>query len=173
MEPFSDMLSAGGKANSLGRTSEVVEIVLRDRTKLDELFMCVAHQDAWVRMRAIDGFEKICRIHPGWIEPYVDKLLDLTSASQPSILWHLAEIFIKVQLSPLQQNRVIAWLRTMLSSTDIDWIVSANAMKATVYFVNKGAMSRDEVHTLLNIQQRHHSKSVRKKATQLLAQIDT
>jgi len=173
MERFSDMLSVGGKTNSLGRANDVLQIVLDDQTRLDELFACMFHDDAWVRMRAIDSFEKICRVHPLWIEPYVEKLLrDLADCTQPSILWHLAEIFIQVRLTDDQQTRVTAWLRQLLSTVQVDWIVSANAMKAVTYFMNKGAMTRDEVRELLQIQQGHHSKSVRKKATQVLELLD-
>ena len=59
-EPFAEMLT-GGHPNSLGRSEEVVGIVVDDRTRLDELFACLESPDELVRMRAGDGLEKVCR----------------------------------------------------------------------------------------------------------------
>jgi hypothetical protein len=60
------MLTVGGKSNALGRTNEVIEIVLLDKSRLDELYKCLFEADAWVRMRAGDALEKICRHCPEW-----------------------------------------------------------------------------------------------------------
>ena len=70
-DTFVEILAVGGKTNSLGRTEEVIQAVLRDNNLLEELYKCVFNDDAWVRMRAIDAFEKICREHPDWITQYI------------------------------------------------------------------------------------------------------
>jgi hypothetical protein len=56
-EAFATVLSIGGTSNSLGRAEEVVQIVLADESRLDELFECL-FDDEWLRMRAIDALEK-------------------------------------------------------------------------------------------------------------------
>jgi hypothetical protein len=61
--PFADMLK-GGHPNSLGRTEEVVGIVLADRARLAELFATMPDPDAVVRMRVGDALEKVCRAQP-------------------------------------------------------------------------------------------------------------
>ena len=93
-EKFADALTLGGKSNSLGRAGEVVDTVLGDKSRLGELYDCLFLEDAWVRMRAADALEKVCRVHPEWIESYIDRFEDeLAISDQPSIQWHLAQIY--------------------------------------------------------------------------------
>jgi len=53
-EAFVEMLS-GGHPNSLGRTEEVLGLVLADGSRLEQLFDCLDEPDAIVRMRAGDA----------------------------------------------------------------------------------------------------------------------
>lgn len=165
-EPFETTLRVGGNTNSLGKTHQVIREVLQDKHHLDELYRCMFSDDAWIRMRAADAFEKVCREHPEWITPYIDRLqADLSDANQQaSIKWHLAQIYSQAALTPSQTSKAIAWLKAMLSSPDIDWIVAAESMKALAYFTNKGAFSKQQLLDLLAVQCTHASKSVVKKA---------
>jgi len=172
MESFEEVLAVGGKSNSLGRASEVVETVLKDRGRLEELYACISATDPWVRMRAIDSFEKICRIHPEWVESYIDKILrDLTLSAQPSIQWHLAQIFAEANLSADQKDKAMKWLKGCIGTLDVDWIVSVNVMKALLKFRDAGDMGTEELLELFRIQERHISKSVRKKAASFIVKI--
>jgi hypothetical protein len=120
-------------------------------------------------MRAADCLEKVCRVHPDWIESYVGRILnDLTISKQPSIQWHLAQIFAQVSLSDGQKKRAIDWLKELLSVKDVDWIVSANTMKTLVQFHRDGLVTRYELVPLFELQQQHKSNTIRKKATQFL-----
>lgn len=172
METFAEVLAVGGEANSLGRASEVVDAVLSDRARLDELYACVFADDAWLVMRAIDSFEKVCSVHPEWIEPYIDAILnDLTPSTQPSVQWHLAQIFAKVQLTSEQEARAIEWLTSLLTTTQVDWIVSVNSMKALLKFYNDERVGGDTLLPLFTLQQEHASKTVRKKAAEFTARL--
>jgi len=169
MEKLEDVLSAGGKTNSLGRAAEVLDAVLADMSLLDELYECMFADDAWVRMRAADCFEKICRVHPEWIEPYVDKMLEeLGASSQPSIQWHLAQVFAQVHLTDKQKSRAIAWMKNRISTIEVDWIVSVNTMKTLVQFCRAGLVPRHELVPLVELQTQHKSNAVRKKAARFL-----
>ena len=168
-ETFADMLRVGGKTNSLGKANEVIDIVLHDKSRLDELYECMFHEDAWARMRAADAFEKVCRVHPEWVLTYVDRFPDeLATSSQPSIQWHLAEIYGQVDLTSEQKAFAINWLKLRLSSPEVDWIVAANAMKTLAQFTQDGSVSDAEFIPLLKIQQSHKSNAVVKRASKLL-----
>ena len=173
MELFEEILKVGGHSNSLGRASEVLEVVRNDQSRLDELFDCIFADDAWVRMRAIDSFEKIIKDNPLWVSPYLDRILsELTHSAQPSIQWHLAQIFAEVALTDKQRSEAITWLNHMITTTDVDWIVSVNVMKALLYFDrDKFVLARD-IQPLFKIQEGHASKSVRKKATEFLLSLE-
>ncbi len=171
-EPLSEFLSIGGKSNSLGKVNEVIEITLRDPTRLDELYSCMFYDDAWVRMRAADAFEKICRVKPEWIVPYIDKIQDkLVSSTQASIQWHIAQIYKQVPLSSQQEQRALDWLSQRVSTTDVDWIVAANSMDTLAHFAQKGSFPRKQLITLLHTQKHHASKSVVRRAEKLLYQV--
>ncbi len=167
-EAFASILTEGTR-NSLGRVDEVIETVLADKSRLEELYQCFFHDDMWARMRAADAFEKICRTHPEWIVPYIDRIqTGLHSSSQPSIQWHIAQIYQQVELSHSQRTKAIEWLYNCVATTDVDWIVSANVMEALVYFAHKNLTNKSKVLRILAVQSHHHSKAVVRKSAKLL-----
>ena len=166
---FTDMLAVGGKANSLGKVNDVIEIVLGDKSRLDELYNCMFNDDAWVRMRAADAFEKICRNHPDWISPFIDRFPDeLATSTQASIQWHLAQIYNQVDLTQSQKRFATEWLKQILSKSDADWIVAANGMDTLAKFTRENAFPKNELLKLLSIQTRHKSNAVIKRANKYL-----
>ena len=70
-----DSLLSGGDPRSLGKAELVVRLVLQDPSLTGELFECLFVEDETIRMRASDAFEKVCRVSPSLIEPYLDRLL--------------------------------------------------------------------------------------------------
>ena len=83
-EKFEIMLS-GGHPNSLGRTLEVVDIILNDEGSLDYLFECYLSDDATVKLRVSNAFKRIFRQNPNWFVGYVDKFQSLIpTLNQPS-----------------------------------------------------------------------------------------
>ena len=173
-ENFAPMLAEGGKKNTLGRAEEVVQIVLADQSRLDELYECLFEDDAWLRMRAIDALEKVCRAHPEWLEPYVERLLgEVAVIDQASVHWHLAEVFRAIELTPDQRKQAITLMKRNIGNSSADWIVASNTMETLARFVADGIIPAQELIPLLEIQQTHHSKAVVKRATKLLAQLNT
>jgi hypothetical protein len=173
-EAFATVLAVGGTSNSLGRAEEVVRIVLADESRLDELFECLFEDDAWLRMRAVDALEKVCRVHPDWLKPYVGRLLDDVAAiDQASIQWHLAQMFGEIDLAAAEKKHAIAMLRRNLADTRVDWIVSSNSMETLVRFVEDGDMAATVLVPLLQIQRTHRSKAVVKRATRILEAMES
>lgn len=160
------LLTEGGKANSLGRVNDVIALVLDDKKLLDELYGCMRHENPWVRMRGADAFEKICRIHPDWISPYIPSIQQELSGDdqQASIKWHIAEIYSQVTLKEAERVFAINWLSEQLATTNVDWIVAANCMKTLLTFTNQGHFPVQDLRRLLEIQKTHNSKSIVRKA---------
>lgn len=91
------MLS-GEYPNSLGRTVEVVERVLQDKMQLEPLFDCYESTDPLVRLRTSNALERICRVQPEWLRPYVDRLIQQVSRiDQASAQWTLATLFLLLE----------------------------------------------------------------------------
>jgi len=173
LEAFSDVLTEGGRSNSLGRASEVVDAVLDDRGRLDELWVCIGHEDPYVRMRAIDSFEKVVNERPAWANEYVPRIVDeLTSSRQPSIQWHVAQLFPQVRLDADQRERALGWLRARLATTDVDWIVAVNCMRTLMEFYKQDHVDGQVLRQLFGLQCDHHSKTVRRKAAEFLGDLD-
>lgn len=166
MEPFAEVLAVGGRTNSLGRAAEVLDVVRADPIRTDELFACIADDDPWVRMRAVDTFEKLVREDPARAAPFVERIVgDLTRSTQPSVQWHVAQLFDLVDLTATQEDAAARWLEERVATTDVDWIVAAQAMTTLVAFHARGRVDRDRLDALLAVQEGHRSASVRRKAT--------
>jgi hypothetical protein len=168
-EKFSEVFKSGGHKNSLGRSDEVLNEVLKNKKKILELYQCISDQDAWVRMRAIDTFEKVIRENPDWVEPFVEDIFNnLIHTSQPSIQWHIAQIFKQIKLSDKEKRQAVNWLSNLISSQSVDWIVAANAMSTLKHFLGEGFIKKENFRLLLRTQLKHKSKSVNKKAQKYL-----
>jgi hypothetical protein len=123
-------------------------------------------------MRAADSLEKVCRIQPDWLLPFVDRFpSELSKSSQPSIQWHLAQIYGEVTLTSQQKHFAIDWLSHLLSTKEVDWIVSANAMSTLVRFTNDGSFPESKMIALLKIQQNHKSSAVVRRAGKFLDEL--
>lgn len=72
-EDFEAMLT-GGHRNSLGKTVEVVDIVLADRTRLADLYDCYFSDDAVVRLRVSSAMKRVAAERPRWIIDLMDRL---------------------------------------------------------------------------------------------------
>ncbi len=168
---FEQMLT-GGHPNSLGLTPDVVEIVLCDHNRLEELFECLGSDDEVVRMRAGDALEKVCRERSNWFEPYVNQLLtEVAAIDQPSVQWHLAQMLQHVDLDSPQRRRAVSWLWRTFDRTN-DWIVISEVLTALVFFSRTSPSVRRRLPDALRETQQDPRKAVARRATKLLGEIE-
>ena len=129
-EPFEGMLS-GGHPNSLGRTVDVVDLVLADRARFAELYECYFSTDEVVRLRVSNAMKRVTTAHPDWTMDYMDRLQHQVAAiDQASTQWTLALLFdlTRALLRPRQRARAVEIMQRNLTSHH-DWIVLNNSMK--------------------------------------------
>ncbi len=129
-ESFEAMLT-GGHPNSLGRTVEVVDLVLADRSKLEELYGCYGSDNEVVRLRTSNALKRISREQPQWLVPYIDRLIQQVSAiDQASAQWTLADLFetLAAEMTPEQRQQAGDILKHNLQTHE-DWIVLKNTMQ--------------------------------------------
>ncbi len=137
-ESFEEML-AGGHPNSLGRTIEVVDIVLADSTRLSDLYNCYFSTDEIVRLRTSNAIKRISLENPEWLIPYIDKLIsEVSNINQPSTQWTLANLFqtLSIFMSESQRNSSKRILQKNLE-THTDWIVLNNTMETLSKWAEK------------------------------------
>lgn len=141
MEDFETVMS-GGHPNSLGRTLEVVDAVLADRSRLDDLYRCYFSGDDVVRLRVSSAMKRVTSERPEWAMDYMDGLQsDVAAIDQASTQWTLALIFdLTAELmSPRQRSRAIDIMQDNLAHHS-DWIVLNNSMKVL------GKWAEDDPH---------------------------
>ena len=127
---FETMLT-GGHPNSLGRTLEVVDAVLRDENRLPDLLDCYGSDDEVVRLRTSNAAKRVTIEHPDWTARHMDRIQgEIAAVDQPSTQWTLALLFDLTWdlLNEPQRARALAIMRGNLAKHD-DWIVLNNSMK--------------------------------------------
>lgn len=160
---------SGGDPRSLGRTEDVVRLVLRSPRRIGELFECQFVDDEVVRMRASDALEKVCQARPDLLEPFTRRLLDeVATIDQPSVQWHLAQILAALPLAGSDRRRAIAVLKRNLARSD-DWIVINLTLEALASFAQTSPKLRKTLVNLLREYVHDPRKSVAKRANKLLA----
>ena len=123
-ERFDKML-AGGHPNSLGKTVEVVEIVVASPDRFDELFSCYESSDEVVRLRTSNAMKRVEAVRHDLLVPYVDRFIaEVGDLDQDSAQWTLAQLFLKLEddLSAAQRQRAATIMKRNLEDRD-DWIV--------------------------------------------------
>ncbi|MEP0942986.1 MAG: hypothetical protein ABJH63_21235 [Rhizobiaceae bacterium] len=168
-ERFEAMLT-GGHPNSLGRTVEVVDLILDDRAMLNELYQCYFSKDEVVRLRVSSAFKRVTTAHPDWTMDHMDGLLsEIAAIDQASTQWTLAILFDLTQdlLSSQQTSRALEIMKLNLANHD-DWIVLNTTMNVLADWsksdVELQAFMVPHLQRLAN----DPRKSVSKKAQKLL-----
>ena len=167
------MLS-GGHPNSLGRTIEVVDVVLADRSRLEALYQCYFSTDEVVRLRVSNAMKRVTIERPDWTMDYIEGLQsEVAAIDQASTQWTLALLFdlLADRLSPDQRSRAIEIMKENLAHHS-DWIVLNNSMKV----LGKWARNDPDLRRWLQPHARRlindERKSVASNARKLLEQVD-
>mgnify|MGYP002725718211 CR=1 FL=1 len=126
---FEERLS-GGHPNSLGDTVKVVEEVLKQPKRFQELFDCYWSDDEVVRLRTSNAMKRVARENKALLAPYLDAMLDdISKIPQPSVHWTLAQLFalLREDMSKPQLVRAKKILKKNLAHGS-DWIVLNHTM---------------------------------------------
>jgi hypothetical protein len=119
----------GGDRRSIGKSNEVVAMVLKEPGLFDALFSGLLTDDPLIRMRSADAAEKVTVIHPEYLAPYKKTLLkSLVKVVQAEVRWHVAPMLARLPLSPSEQAAVINVLTSYMN--DRSSIVRTMAMQA-------------------------------------------
>jgi hypothetical protein len=156
---FEEMLT-GGHPNSLGNTVEVVNLILADIKKLEDLYQCYFSVDEVVRLRVSNAMKRICREHPDWLFPYIDKFLtEISKINQASTQWTLAQIFLWLEkdMSTVQIETAKEILKINLEKTN-DLIVQ----NTTIETLSTWAKDDEKLRLWIIPRLEKYSKSDRK-----------
>lgn len=98
----------GGDRRSIGRSNEVVPLVLGQPEFFGILIAGMSLADPLVSMRCADAAEKVTALHPEYLRPYKHVLIeDLSQIEQKEVRWHVAAMLTRLPLTENEQQRVI------------------------------------------------------------------
>jgi len=110
MKGFAEALG-GGDRRSIGRANFVVAQVRRDSARFEELWTCLYHSDALVRMRSADALEKLSRDNADSFDAHKHELLSRSpDDGTPETRWHLIAIASRLTLNANEAEDLCAYL---------------------------------------------------------------
>lgn len=113
---------------------EVIRAVIAQPLRAHELFDCAVGDDEYVRMRAADALEKVCRHDRRIVQPLTPRLLaEMSEVDQPSVQWHLAQILGELALDGDERRQAVRVVRRLLDASD-DALVLSHALTALAAF---------------------------------------
>lgn len=174
MASFEEALT-GGHPNSLGRTDEVVEVVLGDRSRLEELYGCYFSPDEVVRLRVSSAMKRVTIAQPDWVMDHISGLQsEIAAIDQASTQWTLALIFDLLidKMSTAQRERATEIMKHNLATHD-DWIVLNNSMKVLGKWAERDAALRRWLVPHARRLASDDRKSVKSNARKLLDRFET
>lgn len=160
-------LLKGGDRRSIGRSNQVVTLVLRAHRRFAELVECLWSDDPIVRMRAADAVEKASSVQPELLKPHKAELLGLlTEAEQIELRWHLAQMIPRLPLTKTERLRAAQTLQHYLE--DRSSIVRTFALQALADLSRSDAMLRPLVKEILEQSIVRGTAAMRARARRLL-----
>ncbi|MEO0470751.1 MAG: hypothetical protein AAF206_14080 [Bacteroidota bacterium] len=170
MNQFEQRLT-GGHPNSLGNTVEVVEEVLTDHGKFDELFNCYFSRDEVVRLRVSNAMKRICKAEKSLLIPYLDRFLtDISAIDQASTQWTLSQLYdlLVKEMSEAQIEKAKELMKHNLAHHN-DWIVLNTTMDTLAKWRKKDEGLNTWLRPHLERLSKDPRKSVAKRANKLLS----
>ena len=174
MEKFEEMLT-GGHPNSLGRTVEVVDMVLEDQNRFEELYQCYFSQNEVVRLRTSNAMKRICKEEKKLLLPYVESFLnEISLLKQASAQWTLAQLFLELtpDLSQEQKKKATEILKYNLIH-QTDWIVLNMTIKTLATWSKKNNKLRDWLIPQLEYLEHDKRKSVSNNAKKTMKLLES
>lgn len=168
-ESFESMLT-GGHPNSLGRTVDVVDRVLAEPQRFDELFDCYQSEDAVVRLRTSSAMKRVEAERHDLLVPYIDRFIaEIGELDQASAQWTLAQLFDRLldDMRPAQRSAALKLLKRNLANHD-DWIVLNTTIEILASWAGQNAELKDWLQPHLHRLSRDRRKSVANRATKTL-----
>lgn len=141
---MSDIISKlkGGDLRSIGKVEEVVRDILQDHNLFADVFHAMSDEDTIVRMRASDAIEKVSRLHPQYLQPFKNQLINsISQIDQQEVSWHVAQMLPRLALEQDEISRVISLLVSWLDNSKSN-IVKVNSLQAITDIANRYAEYR-------------------------------
>lgn len=161
-----------GDLRTTGRADEIAVLAAEDGSILRALVKLLTDLDPGVRMRAADALEKTSREHAHALQPYCETLLAvLTEARQAEVLWHMAVIVPRLDLSEAEVLFVLDRLQPLLQHKGS--LVKTFAMQGIHDLAIQRLWLVSRCVDLLHIAMQCGTPAMQARATKLLLSLET
>jgi len=129
----------GGHPNSLGNTVEIVNEVLEENERINELFNCYFSSDEIVRLRTSNAMKRICQAKKPILGSYIDRfLIEIAQIDQTSTQWTLSQLFgmLERDMTGKQIGQAKKIMKNNLAQHN-DWIVHNQTMDTLTKLAKK------------------------------------
>jgi hypothetical protein len=162
---------AGGDLRSIGRSDEIVLLVLEETALFKDLFQGFYSGDPVIRMRTCDAIEKISQSRSDLLEPYQDEMLALAdSVEQKEMRWHIAQIMPRLNLTKWERERAFSIIEGYLTSQSA--IVQACSLECLYDLGEKDTTLRKKAVEYLQQGLASSFKAVRARSQKILSRDD-
>lgn len=169
MASFEERLM-GGHPNSLGNTIEVVDEVLAQPSKFEELFQCYFSKDETVRLRVSNAMKRVCKANKPLLIPYIGRLIkEISLIDQASTQWTLSTLFgeLEKSMSPKEKKAAEKIMRNNLANHE-DWIVLNTTMDTLSKWAKKDGKLKGWLRPHLDRLTKDSRKSIANRAKKIL-----
>ena len=160
----------GGHPNSLGNTLEVVDAVLGNTDKMEDLFLCYQSDDETVRLRTSNAFKRIFRAKPELFNKWKQRFIkEVAEIDQPSAKWTSIQILNELfdQLDEKEKAQSIEICLRYLRN-EKDWVVINQSLNFIRNHLERFDFKDLEMMKLLKNFVNDERKSISKNAEKLI-----
>ena len=160
----------GGHPNSLGNTLEVVDAVLGNTDKMEDLFLCYQSDDETVRLRTSNAFKRIFRAKPELFNEWKKRFIkEVAEIDQPSAKWTSIQILNEL-FDQLDENEKTQYVEICLRylRNEKDWIVINQSLNFMKNHLEQFDFKDPEMMKLMNFFVEDKRKSISKNAEKLI-----
>ena len=171
MGGFKETLS-GGTRTSVGEADKVIQQLLKNATKLNEIYGLFLDEDPVVAMRASYVAMKVAEQSPQSVNPFTkDVLKNLDLYVQQEVRWHIPQLLVHMELSKAQRKRayevVMSW-----AETDKSKIVGYYGFQAAADFAELDEQLLQDFIPRIRKANKSGAKSIQNRCKKIAKQLD-
>ena len=171
MGGFKETLS-GGTRTSVGEADKVIRQLLKNATKLNEIYGLFLDEDPVVAMRASYVAMKVADQSPQSVNPFTkDVLKNLDLYVQQEVRWHIPQLLVHMELSKAQRKRayevVMSW-----AETDKSKIVGYYGFQAAADFAELDEQLLQDFIPRIRKANKSGAKSIQNRCKKIAKQLD-
>lgn len=171
MGGFKETLS-GGTRTSVGEADKVISQLLKNATKLNEIYGLFLDEDPVVAMRASYVAMKVAEQSPQSVNPFTkDVLKNLDLYVQQEVRWHIPQLLVHMELSKAQRKRayevVMSW-----AETDKSKIVGYYGFQAAADFAELDEQLLQDFIPRIRKANKSGAKSIQNRCKKIAKQLD-